>query len=343
MLQKTTRKVLLALLLGIGYFFIAFFHLLQYVPGLHCEGFGCLGQGLYEVAIGFVLFPCIAGAVTLATVTESRVRHALIALVLSVLVTAGVTSLLGAVNTIQERRNVQEGVVADEHLRAEIILRDRVLEEQRVQNQTPLSLEGVNPIKNDSGKGVFQAKVSPDEVLIGGHTPVVVSAEIGTVREVQSVTLYHMVSAGLRDQSIPPVLMHDDGLQGDARAHDTVFSVELPFVATAEGQERYEIEVIYTDGWVARSNQSLVLDVYQPIASEVLTSSAEFPSQVMSNYLQYRKTMSARDARERIFTEVKANPKVTAVTLDRINLSLVYQGIRLSVQLYGPMDGPAIN
>lgn len=66
------KLFIISALAGVMFFFIVNFNVLAYVPGFHCEGFGCAGAGIFYIALG-CLMPAII-ALTLALRAEKGQR-----------------------------------------------------------------------------------------------------------------------------------------------------------------------------------------------------------------------------------------------------------------------------
>jgi hypothetical protein len=243
-------------------------------------------------------------------------------------------SIVSLLHEARIARDTQAGLEA-EKLFNEMVASSTAAESKE---EPPLLIEEVDMARNTSGRGVFQAKIVPDEVLTNTPTTVTVSAEIGSVRDVESVRLY-----SLSDTLTNPVLMYDNGENGDLRANDTIFTTQEEISISTPRKISYEIEVLYTDGYRATSHQTLQLQAYEPLPTGASTDAAMFAKQAEDKYLTYRKTMNADSARTKVLAEVRNDPNVSFAELADEDLSIIFKGLQVFAKLYGPIDGPPID
>jgi hypothetical protein len=71
---KTT--LFFSILAAVGFILLTRSGFLKKIPGLQCEGFGCVGLGLFYGLIGFIIIPLIFGIVGFATTKENRWKQA---------------------------------------------------------------------------------------------------------------------------------------------------------------------------------------------------------------------------------------------------------------------------
>jgi len=260
-MRTIVSKTVVSILAGILYIVFVSSDVLRRVPGFYCEGFGCVGLGFAYFLIGVLILPVLIGGLGFMTNKDSRIKHAFVSFGIALVVMIVSLFVLGLLNKWKVAVDTKAAK------RTEALFWDKVMPELEAdrnvdEKEGPLLIKSVNESRNDSGRGVFQAKIIPDEILINTPTDVTVSAEIGSVRDVQSVVLREAGSA-----ISSPMAMHDDGKNGDMRANDTVFSVQNKMLISEAGERWYRIEVVYTDGYLATSHMGLKLSSYKPLDS----------------------------------------------------------------------------
>ena len=251
-MKTIVSKIGVAVCFGTVFVLFSHFDLLRHIPGFYCEGFGCLGRGFAYLVIGLVIVPFVLMVVSLATAKTNRIRHAAESLVISLLVMVVSIYAVRALNDMQNARATQKGQADERQFHAQIARRAVVKMDAKT-----LCIEQVDAARNNSGRGVFQATLVPDELSVNTPAIVTVSAEIGSAGDIESVMLH--AAPGVIGAS---VLMYDNGQNGDLRANDTVFTAQAEIRIVTPGQVAFEIEVLYADGYKAKS-RALKLQVYE--------------------------------------------------------------------------------
>ena len=253
------------ILVGGLYVAFVYYDLLRQVPGFYCESFGCFGLGLAYTVIGTVIIPLTMGAIGYLTAKKRKVMAAADLLVLSFLVMLVATYIVEKLNDAR----IAEDTTKVEALTVEYTTPNE--EKVILNNETPLAVP-TDPTRNESGRGVFQAKIVPDEIFVNNPTVVTVSAEIGSTKDIETVMLY-----SLSDSLTKPVPMYDTGKNGDLRANDTVYTTKEELTVTSPREITYEIKVTYKDGYEATSDQNLKLHAYKRLSKEELANVEQVP------------------------------------------------------------------
>ncbi len=79
-MKTLISKIIIAILLGVLWGTTWYFDLLQNTPWFHCEGFGCIGQGIFLFIYMPILSFLLIGVLTFFLVKENKLKHILISL-----------------------------------------------------------------------------------------------------------------------------------------------------------------------------------------------------------------------------------------------------------------------
>jgi hypothetical protein len=263
-------------------------------------------------------------------------RHALTSLGIAFIIMLLSIGIVGLINKAKNLKNMREAELAS------IAIERKIQTDAYSQPDTPqaLSIENVNLKKNTSGRGVYQARITPETIFSSVKNTVTISAEIGSAEEVESVTLHNLSDS----HALDPTLMNDSGEDGDIRAGDTVFSTEIIVQEQNVGSIAYEIHVLYLDDYKVISSADLTLTVENlQTTSEADINITDFSQSVQDEYAQYRNAMSADEARYVVLENILGNPHVSFADLEGFDLNVVYKGENIWIQLYTSLDGPPID
>jgi len=115
-MRKNIITLIFSIIVGVAFVFFTHFGLLQKVPGFYCEGFGCIGVGIFYFAIGYVLIPIIFGILGFVFSKENRLKHGLISLVISLVAMALSFLVIKTWNEIDVRKATEEGNRAEQEV-----------------------------------------------------------------------------------------------------------------------------------------------------------------------------------------------------------------------------------
>jgi len=186
---------------------------------------------------------------------------------------------------------------------------------------------------------VFNAKVTPDTFFINESSSATISAEIASGNlYLSSVVAYETDVDGNLLTELEP--MYDDGTHGDARAADTVFTMQMD-VNKAEAKFVYvRVLATYQQDTNRYLSSVLKIDFLKHLSYEVVSNGTKTLKAIKALYLERLAEMSPQRAREMAYREARYNPDILEVTLDGMHLSILFKGgtrgFRGSVRLDEP-------
>lgn len=174
-------------------------------------------------------------------------------------------------------------------------------------------------------KGVFNAKVTPDETFIDTPTTITVTAEVGSENlYISSVRAYEV------DENGRPLAylcrMYDDGTHGDETEADTVFTCQFNVDETAETKFYVRATAAYSRDRNRYLSPNLEINVYEPLPDGLVDDMRADLKMLEDNFLQYLTAMNLEDARQQVFEDALDNPNITYVDIDGADMSLIYGG-----------------
>lgn len=218
------------------YYFIIQFELLNIVPGLSCEGYGCIADGLiYVIHLPILILLGVSAYAYRQLPPPHKLSGTLVIGVL-----ASVLLLVAFIifSTAQDYAvaKADREYVAGAQVRQEEI--ESAIERRRETEATlpvPFYKENINFEVNATALGVLEVQIWQDVTT----QQAVVGVAVGSVSEVAIITVVdgaEQVVATLRD----------DGVMPDYLANDSVFSGYLP---KKPATREYRTVLLYNDGY----------------------------------------------------------------------------------------------
>ncbi len=174
-------------------------------------------------------------------------------------------------------------------------------------------------------RGVFNAKVTPDEMLITDSPKnIKITAEIGSENfYISSVQVYRTTASG---QPIGLLCkMYDDGTQGDEKAADTIFTGQ--FSLNQPTPESYYVRVTAVYRGYRNRYMSPVLEVkvYEPIPYQMFEDANETVQNLNQSFFDYLgQNMDLDSARQLVLQNARNNPDITEASLHGNTLFINY-------------------
>lgn len=192
-------------------------------------------------------------------------------------------------------------------------------------------------------KGVFSSQLSVDELFVGEPTLITVSAEVGAEDlYINSVSLYETTAEGQPLQRLGS--LNDDGINGDARPADTIFSMQFEVSENVATTRYFRVSAAYRGDRGRYLSPVLPVTVYEPIATSVFEDMLADLAALESAFHNYLLSMSLTEARLAVLGDAQANPNILTAELIDDDLSLLYApGISGWVPLTDPdeiLDAP---
>ncbi len=191
-------------------------------------------------------------------------------------------------------------------------------------------------------KGVFNAKVTPDEAFVNEPTTVTVTAEIGSENlYISSVRAYQV------DENGRPISflcqMYDDGTHGDKVEADTIFTCQFTLDKPVESTFYVRVTAAYRRDRNRYLSPQLKIQIYEPLPEDLVENMRKDLQELKDSFLSYLGNMSLQEARQKIYEKALSNPNIISVDIDGGDLSIIYKG-HLSgwISLYdpeNPVDG----
>jgi hypothetical protein len=186
---------------------------------------------------------------------------------------------------------------------------------------------------------VFNAKVTPDTFFINESSSAIISAEIASGNlYLSSVVAYETDAGGNLLTELGP--MYDDGSHGDARAADTVFTMQLDANKTEDNPMYVRVLATYEQDVNRYLSPVMKIDFLKHMPYEVFLNGSKTLKAIEALYLERLAEMSPQRAREMAYREARHNPDIQEVRLHGVYLSILFKGgtngFRGSVRLDEP-------
>lgn len=188
-------------------------------------------------------------------------------------------------------------------------------------------------------KGVFNAKVTPDEFFTNTPTTVTITAEIGVQNyTISSISAYQTTADG--KPLINLGAMYDDGTHGDAVAADTIYTMQFNVNRSTRDTLYTSVTVAYSGDRNRYLSPTMAINTYVKIPVETINNFQSELSIIKDSYIQRLSSMTIDAARMQAYLDAKQNPDITEAILNGANLSIVFQNqVRGLVSLDDP-DAP---
>jgi len=172
-------------------------------------------------------------------------------------------------------------------------------------------------------KGVFNAKVTPDETFVNEPTTVTVTAEIGSENlYISSVRAYKTTADGKPIALLGQ--MYDDGTHGDATEADTIFTMQF----TVNEPVKSTIYVRVTAAYRRERNRYLSpvmkINIFEHLAPGAPAEHANTLHNVKQNFNSYLTTMTPEDAKQKVLEDILNDPSVSDATLSGNTISVQF-------------------
>lgn len=175
-------------------------------------------------------------------------------------------------------------------------------------------------------KGVYNAKMSQNDALVGIPTNITFTAEIGADVNnpliTNSVTLYETTSDG-RPIAIRG-RMYDDGTHGDVTADDTIFSLQLTMNGSAEEVHYFRVSAAYTGLRNRYLSTVLTFNYYNQLAPTATAEHAHTLDTIKQNFQSYLSTMDVASAEQQALSDALNDPSVSNANLSGNTISVIF-------------------
>ena len=171
-MRKNILTLVFSIIVGTFFIFFTHFSLLQKVPGFRCEGFGCIGVGIFYFIIGIVLIPIIFGILGFVLSKENRLKQAFFSLIISLIIMSLSFWVIKTWNEIDVRSATEEGNKATQEIyqKMGIPLSQQSQKLPLLDNRRPITI--ANQLTNSTivtkSPFVVQAYVREDATLSDG-------------------------------------------------------------------------------------------------------------------------------------------------------------------------------
>jgi len=195
-------------------------------------------------------------------------------------------------------------------------------------------------------RGVFNAKVIPDETSINTPTTITVTAEVGAENlYISSVAAYEVDAAG------KPIAylcrMYDDGTHGDETEADTVFTCQFSVYKPAATKTYVRVTAAYSRDRNRYLSSNMEINIYEPIPNETVNNAVSELQHIENNFSTYLNLYDVDTARQLVLQDALNNPSNTAAELCGDNLCTIYEdkirGIAFLSDAINPTDQGSIN
>lgn len=183
---------------------------------------------------------------------------------------------------------------------------------------------------------VFSAKVAPHNFFTNEPATATISAEIASGNlYLSSVVAYQTDQNGNLLTQLGQ--MYDDGTHGDARASDTIFTMQMNVNQDKETTVYVRILATYQQDSTRYLSPIMKIDFFENTPVEVFIKDNATLKAIKKLYLQRLVTMSQKDARNLAYQEALNNPDIQSVSLNGVYLSILFKSrLKGSVRLDDP-------
>lgn len=172
-------------------------------------------------------------------------------------------------------------------------------------------------------KGVFNAKVIPDETFVNEPTTVTVTAEIGSENlYISSVRAYKTTADGRPIALLGQ--MYDDGTHGDATESDTIFTTQFTVNEPIETIIYVRVTAAYRRDRNRYLSPVMKINIFDHLAPDAPAEHANTLNNVKQNFNSYLATMSPEAAKAKALEDVLNDPSVSDATLSGNNISVQF-------------------
>jgi len=173
-------------------------------------------------------------------------------------------------------------------------------------------------------KGVFSATASPQLFFTNTPTTVTVSAEIGAENlYISSVAAYKTTADGKPIAKLGQ--MYDDGSHGDARAADTIFTMQFDVNNNVEESIYVMVTAAYRGDRNRYLSQIMKIKVFNPLPVGTMEAITQELSVYQQNFYNYLQSMDIESARQQILSDVLANPNVSKAEMHENTISITFK------------------
>jgi len=174
-------------------------------------------------------------------------------------------------------------------------------------------------------RGVFNAKVTPNETLTNTPTTIKVTAEIGSENlYISSVRAYQTSETG---QPISQLCqMYDDGTHGDERPADTIFTCHVALNQSTESKFYVRVTAAYQGDRNRYLSPVLKVSIYEPMPEGAVEEIVSIVHNLEQNFNLYIQSVGIDTARQMALQDALNNPNVTSANLSGNTLAIVYRG-----------------
>ncbi|WDN90903.1 hypothetical protein BuS5_03874 [Desulfosarcina sp. BuS5] len=172
-------------------------------------------------------------------------------------------------------------------------------------------------------KGVFNAKVTPDEAFVNEPTTVTVTAEIGSENlYISSVRAYKTTADGKPIAFLGQ--MYDDGTHGDAIEADTIFTMQFTVNEPVKSTIYVRVTAAYRRDRNRYLSPVMKINIFEHLAPDAPAEHANTLNNVKQNFNSYLTTMTPEDAKQKALEDVLNDPYVSDATLSGNTISVQF-------------------
>lgn len=185
-------------------------------------------------------------------------------------------------------------------------------------------------------KGVFNAKVTPDETFVNEPTTITITAEIGAENlYISSVRAYKTTADGKPIAFLGQ--MYDDGTHGDAIDADTIFTTQFIVNEPIETTVYVRITAAYRRDRNRYLGPVMPIKIYKEISDNTPGEHADTLKTIKNNFTSYLLAMSPEDAKRRVLEDTLNDPSVADAELSGDSISVIFNdGLRGIIILRDP-------
>jgi hypothetical protein len=193
-----------------------------------------------------------------------------------------------------------------------------------------------------NARGVFNAKITPDEILVGSNQTVTITAEItGNGLYLSSVSLFQTTSNGQPITNLGP--LYDDGSHGDAVPADTIFTTQLQLKPQSTQQVYFRISAAFQGDRNRYLSQVITNTAYSLLRDGIVADTVLALQNLTTNYFEYLTSNTVSQARLLALADAQNNPSITSAFLSENDLCIIYEGtIHGMAYLSDPNSSPTL-
>lgn len=173
-------------------------------------------------------------------------------------------------------------------------------------------------------RGVFNAKVTPDETFINTPTIITVTAEVGAENlYISSVAAYEVDAMGKPKSYL--CRMYDDGTHGDETEADTVFTCQFNVNKPAKINIYVRITAAYSGDRNRYLSPVMSVKIFEPLPNNAPAQHATTLNSTKQNFTNYLSTMDVESAKQKALQDVLNDSAVSDAKLIGNTISVKFK------------------